>query len=567
MKKWKNKATIPQEFIDKFPEINNITLQLLHNRGLTEQNSIDDFLNPNYDDHIHDPFLFCDMKVVVDRIGKAVEKKEKVMVYGDYDADGVCSTAIIYTALKTLGVEVDIYIPFREGEGYGLNEKAVQKIIDEKFNLVITVDCGISNKDEIKLLKDGGVDVIVTDHHQEPLERPVGVPILNSSLEDSGYPFNGLCGGGVAFKLIQALMTTQEKLPAGFDKWLLDLASIATVADMCPLLGENRILVKYGLIVLEKTKRLGLKEMIAIANGNYNKNKYDTQLIGWRLGPRINAAGRMDHASTAFNLIIAEDEKNIVKLVGDLEEINRSRQQATEKMFKEALEQADETKDIIWGVKEGWPGGIVGLVAGKVADRYQKPAIIAYQDGDKFTGSGRSVSGFDITHALKECNELLVRFGGHPQACGFTVMGEENFKKFREKMTGLAHEALKDVDLTPTLDIEIEVSLCDINWELWDDLERFEPFGEGNKKPLICAKNLNIEQIQTVGNDGKHLKVLVSQNGDTKIHKLIGFSFGDWCARLSNGDKIDIVFELDVNEWNGNRELQLKIMDLKLSEQ
>ncbi|HLD28077.1 MAG TPA: single-stranded-DNA-specific exonuclease RecJ [Patescibacteria group bacterium] len=579
-KRWQIQPTINQDLKDKFPEINDIVLQLLSTRDLTEQDTIDDFLNPNYDTQILDPYLFKDMKKAVDRLMRATKNNEKVMIYGDYDADGVCSTAILFETLKSLGLNVDTYIPFRETEGYGLNTKITSQIIDQGFNLVITVDCGIANMAEIKLFQEQGVDVIVLDHHQEPPELPPAYAIIDPAMNSSGYPFTKLAGAGVVFKFIQAIIINQEnedlpiKLPAGFDKWLLDLVAIATVGDIVPLLSENRVIVKYGLTVLEKSKRIGLLKLIATTN--HNHGNIDTQYLGWRLVPRINAAGRIEHASVAFDLLTTRDIGEVEKLVTVLEQNNRYRQQITEEMMKEAQNQIGEVGDndyllIVTG--DNWQVGVVGLVAGRLADKYHRPTLAVVKEStpkvfdgvNKYTGSGRSVPEFDITHALSECGEYLTRYGGHPQACGFTVLGDENFTKFASKLKKLAKEKLKYVDLRPQLNIEAEIDLNDINWELWDELEKFEPYGEANPKPLFVAYGVVVMQIQLVGKDNKHLRIMVSPDGNVKVHKFIGFGFGQWCAKLKINDKIDIVFEIGVNEWNGNRELQLKIKDLRVS--
>lgn len=572
--KWQLRPAINQEKSDNFPELNRIVLQLLDNRGLSTKEEIDAFLYPSYDEHILDPFLFHDMKGAVERLLLAIDRREKVMVYGDYDADGVCASAILSTTLQALGLKTDVYIPFRETEGYGLNKKSVQQIIHEKFDLVITVDCGVSNVEEIATLTQAGIEVIVLDHHQEPMKRPEVLALINPSLADSGYPFSGLCGAGVAFKFVQAIIKVQSesdspiKLPAGFDKWLLDLVAIATVGDICPLIGENRIMVKYGLTVIERTRRLGLKRMLELVSQN-RPTKIDTQLLGWRIVPRINAAGRIDHASMAFNLLTSVTESEVEKFVLKIEENNSYRQKITEKALGEALLQIGEPKEeekILFVVGEDWPAGIVGLVAGRICDRFHRPTLAITKEGEKHVGSGRSIPEFDITAALKKCDKFLERFGGHSQACGFTVIGDGNFSNFKKCLSELAVKELTGVDLRPSLDIDAEVALRDINWQLWEELNRFEPFGEANPKPLLLASNLIINQVQTVGADGKHLRVIVSQGDNPDIHKLIGFSFGDWCARLKIGDKIDVVFELDVNEWNGNRELQLKIVDLRVSQ-
>lgn len=575
-KKWQLSAPPTRELLEKFPEINPIILQLLVNRQLTEQKSIDDFLAANYEDHVHDPYLFHDMERAMERLFAAVKNREKVMIYGDYDADGVCSTTILSQALRALGLEADTYIPFREGEGYGLNQKVAQQIAAQGYQLVITVDCGISNAAEIIYLKEQGIETIVLDHHEEPLVRPPALAIINPSLADSGYPPIRLCAAGVAYKFVQAIIIHQDKinspvkLPDSFDKWLLDLVAIATVGDIMPLLDENRVFVKYGLMVLAKTRNLGLLRLMEMIN---NKNELSAEYLGWRIVPRLNAAGRINHASVALNLLNAKDNDEADKWVECLEKNNRERQQITEKIVNEAIARlADLTEEqkIIFIAGDGWPAGVVGLVAGKLSDRFHRPALVFTREEEngavKYSGSGRSIEEFDITAGLKACHELLARYGGHPQACGLTILGEDNYQKFQDKMNGLAAEKLTGTALVPAISIEAEIRLADINWQLLDELEKFEPFGEANEKPLFCAQKLIIEQVQTVGADGKHLKVQVSQAGSPNLHKLIGFSFGDWCARLSAGEQIDIIFELGVNEWNGNREIQLKIVDLRKSE-
>ena len=422
-------------------------------------------------------------------------------------------------------------------------------------------------------MKAAGIDTIVTDHHEEPLVLPESLAIINPSVSNSGYPKIKLCGAGVAFKVVQALIVWQEKinfpikLPVGFEKWLLDLVAIATIGDIVPLTGENRILVKYGLMVLAKTKNMGLQKMIDSIN--YRTDNVDSEYVSWRIVPRLNAAGRMDHASLAFYLLTEKNEDEVGKWVTALEDNNKSRQQTTDSILKQVFAQVGEVGDearAIIAVGENWPAGVIGLVAGRLSDKFDRPALVFSKEGDKFVASGRSIEEFDITAALKDCHELLLRYGGHPQACGLTIIGQDNFDKFKEKFLKIAQEKLDGVKLEPSIGIDAELKLSELNWKIIDELEKFEPYGEDNPKPLFSAFGLQVEQIQTVGADGKHLKVQVTQEGSQGLHKLIGFSFGEWCAKINVGDKIDIVFELGVNEWNGNREIQLKIEDIKLSD-
>ena len=572
--RWQVSPEVSPDMKKEFPDYHRVVLQLLANRGLLAIEAAEKFLRPDYQRDLHSPFLFKDMERAMQRLFEAVSKGERVMIYGDYDADGVCSTVILHQALKGLGLETDYYIPFRETEGYGLNKAAAEKIIREKFQLVITVDCGVANGEEVAMLEAAGINVIILDHHEEPLVLPEAYALINPNVKSCGYPVSRLCGAGVAFKFVQAIVEWQErhdsmiKLPLGFEKWLLDLVAMATIADIVPLIGENRVLVKYGLMVMSKTRNAGLSGLIdSIGN---QRGQLDTEFVGWRLVPRINAAGRIDHASAAFYLLTAKKQEEADKWIGMLEENNKNRQQMTETILRQAEAQlkdlSDDNKSIIV-VGKNWPVGVVGLAAGRLCDKYHRPTLAFHIDGDKYVASGRSIEEFDITEALKACDDLLLRYGGHPQACGLTIVGEDNFLEFKRRFERLAAEKLSGLKLEKTLPVEAEVRLDELNFELLSDIAAFEPFGEANEKPLFLAKRLRIEQVQTVGADGKHLKVLVSQNGDLKrLHKLIGFSFGDWCAKLKAGDLIDIVFELGMNEWNGNRELQLKIIDLKLSE-
>ena len=333
---WQVAESLKQKDFDKFPEINPIVLQLLFNRSINNQKRIDQFLNPDYGENLHDPFLFSEMTKAVKRILTAVEKKEKIVVYGDYDADGVCSSTVLAELLRELGDTPEVYIPFRETEGYGLNEEAAKKLAKKGAQLLITVDCGISNKKEVELLKKAGVDVIITDHHHEPLETPEALAILNPNLEKEKYPFKSLTGCGVAFKLAQAIIQKHKdykvnQLEEGFEKWLLDVVAIGTIADLQPLLDENRVLVKYGLVVLQKTKRLGLLKLIEKMSKNLTQ--IDERVVGWQIAPRINAAGRLNHASSAFELLMTDEATQAENLAQELNQTNQERQQITEKMY------------------------------------------------------------------------------------------------------------------------------------------------------------------------------------------------------------------------------------------
>jgi len=604
--RWLLKEKYPKEFADKFPAYSGIILQLLYDRGLETQEKIDEFLNPDYSQDIHDPFLFKDMAKAVEIIFESIKNQEKILIYGDYDADGVTAVVLLEKTLKkiiemekntyftkqqagsrqSLEPTISVFIPHRETDGYGINETNAREFIKQKFNLVITVDCGITNLEPIKILKNAGLKVIITDHHLAAEKLPAADAVLNCSLVAENYPFKKLAGVGVAFKLAQALLhkstknTKTQKISINnheaFEKWLLDLVAIGTIGDMSPILGENRTLVKYGLMVLNKTPRLGFQELIrvsSLSNGEELKDlplgsvlyDLDVRNISFQLVPRINAAGRMDHANIAYKLLTTENELDAIALARDIQEKNLARQKKAEEMFlaaKEIFGAVNDQQKILITFKEDWPVGLLGLVASKLKDEYCRPVILLTKSGETMSGSGRSIPEFNITLALQECAEFLDRYGGHSGACGLGIKGEENYQKFIKKITALAEEKLKDVALIPTLEIDLEANLKDLDRPLLDELKAFEPFAEANPLPLFWVKNLRVEKKETVGKDAKHLRFYFSENGLTR--KAISFgTASEWGSQIKVGDIIDAVVELGVNEWNGNRELQLKVVDLK----
>ncbi len=573
--KWKIAELISEEFKNKFPEIDPVVLQLLANRGIKTQEQIDEFLYPDYSQDIHDPFLFLDMEKAVERVFRAVEKNEKIIVHGDYDADGVCSALIMVAVLEAMGAEVQVYIPHRELEGYGLNMQTVEELGKNGVSLIITTDCGISNRAEIKRAAELGIDVIITDHHAEPPELPeAAFAIIDPHLAREKYPFRELSGAGVAFKFVQAILRSPKFQVSGFEidaeafeKWLLDLVAIATITDIMPLLGENRTLVKYGLLVLNKTQRLGLKKLIESLGLNKNKD-LDARNVAFQIGPRLNAAGRIDHANQAYELLKTDDENEVDDLVSVLNKTNEGRQSLSERVTAEAKAQIGEDigeEKFLFALGDGWPVGIVGLVAGKIADSFWRPTFVMTEKEGKIMGSGRSIPEFDIMEALRSTKEFLSHYGGHAGACGFTLKDKKDLKKFKNAVKKLAKKKLDGLELAPTLNIDAEVKLEKINWELFGLLEKFAPFGRANERPRYLGRGLVVENFEGVGTNGNHLRINLShENGQKK--KFIGFCFGEWCQKLKAGDKVDVVFEVDVNEWNGNRELQMKIIDLKMSE-
>ncbi|HPA25545.1 MAG TPA: single-stranded-DNA-specific exonuclease RecJ [bacterium] len=612
--RWILKPKFPESMKKDFPAYSGIILQLLFDRGLDTEEKIEEFFKPDFTQDIHDPFLFKDMKIAVERINQAIKNQEKILIYGDYDADGVTSTVLMEKTLRKL-IEVNsnskvsakkselskqqngsrynleptlnnleptnnvsFYIPHRDIEGYGMNDTAVQKIIADKIDLVITVDCGITNLEAVAELKKNNIDTIITDHHLAEEKLPDALAILDCSMESETYPFKKLAGVGVAFKLAQALFTSQKNPEqyVAFEKWLLDLVAIGTIGDVSPILGENRTLVSYGLKVLNKTPRKGLQELIRVSSLSDGQKLKDLPLgsvlydidvrnVSFQLVPRINAAGRIDHANLAYELLTTEEELQAVALARDIQEKNTLRQKIAESILNEAKEIVGEIADdkkILIVEKNGWGAGLVGLVAGKLKDKYNRPVILFASDGEKYTGSGRSIAEFNITESMSKCSEFIEKFGGHSQAGGLTIIGQENFQKFKEKIENLAKEKLANIDLVPSIEIDLELNLKDLDWQLLDDLKKFEPFAEANPMPLFLIKKIKIEQMDIIGKDGKHLRFQLKQNN--LIRKAISFGTAEeWGSQVKIGDTIDVVVEFGVNEWNGNRELQLKLVDIK----
>ena len=543
---------------------------LLNNRGLIEASDIEEFLRPDYQRHVHDPFLFRDMEKVVRRIECAIKAQETIVVYGDYDADGVCSAALLTTTLRALGAVVaEVYLPHREKEGYGLNINAVRRFIEKKTNLIITLDCGTTNEAEIMLARDAGLDVVVIDHHHVPDQLPGAYAILNPKMPGESYPFLHLASVGMAFKTAQALLRRRVIADESsidhwqtFEKWLLDLVAIATVTDLAPLVGENRTLVKHGLLVLNQTRRPGLKALVK--NMGSELGSLDTYNIAFQIGPRLNAAGRMDHANAAYELLMCDDEAKALSLAAALEVSNRERQQLTERIVNEAREQISSSDNdrVLIAVGNGWPVGVVGLVASRLLEEHHRPVLVVGRTEQGLTGSGRSIGAFNVIAALHESHDLFEKFGGHAQACGFTLRNEDSLVELRRRLNSLADISLSDEDLLPVLSIDAALSLKDIQDNLGDLLKLFEPQGIANPKPKFIFSNIQVVGCANVGASGQHLKLTLSDDQGS-IRRAIGFNQSSLHTSLRLGDRLDIVAEVAANEWNGRREWQLKILDMR----
>jgi len=606
---WRLKPKAPAGFFKKFPEFPPLIVQLFYSRGLKTQEQVDEFFNPDYQADLHDPFLMKGIRKATKRICQALKKKEPMAIYGDYDADGVCSTAILFLTLKALGAkDIKIYIPDREKERHGLNQAAIKHLAQAKTRLLITVDCGTRDLVEVKLANSLGMDVVITDHHEVGDKLPKAVAIINPWQKDEKYPFKKLAGAGVVYKLICALIKECHSLifeewhslnsHDSLEKWLLDLVAIATVADVMPIIGENRTLVKYGLGVLAQTKWLGLEELMKEArlsplvtqpslNGKAPLTNLDTYTLGYILGPRLNAAGRMNHANVTFQLLISQDRKEAKKLAQQLNQENLSRQNLTDKVVQEIKNRLAEkfrlapldkkyltgqtgqgkNPKLIFEGSSDWPVGIIGLAAGKITDQYHRPTIIYQQKGEMIFASCRSIPQFDLIKAIEKCAHFLEDFGGHKEAAGFSLK-EENLAKTKKILEQEAEAKLKDKDLVPYLNIDTELTLEDISWQNYDKLQAFAPFGRANPEPRFLAKDLEVAGLRMVGNNSQHLKLELRLTDKelklAKNFKAIGFNLGRREEKLKVGDLIDMVFEFIVDEWNGRRDLQMKIVDLKV---
>lgn len=581
--KWILKEQPSEEFLKQFPEYPKLALFLLYNREIKIQKDIDNFLNPDYHNNLYDPYLMKGMKEAVDRIIKAIENKEKIVIYGDYDADGICSSVILVSLFKEinlkLGRDYDVYIPDRFKEGYGLNFKSLEEIIKSGAKLIITLDCGITDFKEVEYANKKGVDVIIVDHHLVAEKLPEALVIIDPKQLDDKYPFKFLSAGGVVFKLVQALLKTdffKTKIKEGWEKWLLDLVAISTVADMMPLIDENRIFVKYGLYVLSQTRNKGLKELMRIAGVSPKLldskkliTNLNTYVLGFVLAPRINAASRMGHANTSYNLLISSDKEKIKKLAKKINQQNKDRQNLVDKITESIKEKILKQKGLPLIIFEGnkdWPNGIVGVVSGRISDEFYRPSFIyTILDEKESRGSCRSILEINIVEAMKFCKEFLIDFGGHAAAGGYDILNE-NLEKFKTCLDDyvkkeLERQKIKIEDLVPKLFIDIELKPQDINFELSELIKKFEPFGQANPEPIFLMRNLQITQKRTVGNNGKHLNIYLKSD---KFHfRGISFNNGHFDKEIKIGDKVDIAFSLIENEWQGQRRLELKILDIK----
>lgn len=547
--------------ISKNFNISPLTAIILYNRGIREDGQIKDFLARDLSG-MHDPFLMKDMDKAVERILLAKKNNEKITIYGDYDVDGITSIAILYKYLKNMGLEVGFYVPDRMVEGYGVNKDALDKIKADGTAVIITVDTGITAIEEADYAKSIGIDFIITDHHECKESIPDVYAAIDPKRKDCEYPFKSLAGVGVVFKLIQAL-DSSEPIENLMDEYA-DLMCLGTVADISPLIDENRVIVTEGLKRFKTTKNIGLKALIDVST---NGKAITTSTIGYTIAPRINASGRLGCASTSVELFLTEDEEEAAKLADSLCHENTLRQQTEQKMFKEALEYIEQhpgikDDDILVIPHENWHHGIVGIVSSKITEKYYKPSILFAVDGDSAKGSGRSIAGFNLFGALENCSGLLEKFGGHELAAGLTIKAE-NIEDFRKKINEYAKGRIEDMTLVPTISLDAQIKVPYITIDTVHDINKLQPFGVNNPTPSFSARNIKIHRI-SVMSEGKHLRMTLYKDG--KYLDTVGFGMGDYYSMFREGDYIDVAFALDINDYKGFQNVQLILKDMRKTE-
>jgi single-stranded-DNA-specific exonuclease len=567
-KRWEVAPEDPrvEEMLAAALQVRPLAARLLMNRGITNIEAAREFLTPSLQ-RLHDPFLMHGMAEAVHRLTYSLQNQESIVIYGDYDVDGITATAVLSWYFRDIGVPVPYYLPHRMREGYGLNAEAVRKLADQGTRVLITVDCGITGHHEVQLARRLGMDVIVTDHHQVPPTLPDAVAVLNPHQSECGYPAKELAGVGVAFKLVMALRgrLRQESRWAGKTPNLrrhLDLVALGTIADIAPLQGENRILVKHGLQELTHSKKLGvqtLKQVTHLAEQNIGPRQ-----VGYTLAPRLNATGRLAAAQAGVELLLSEDAAQAEKLALYLDSVNRERQLVQAQIYAEAKAaiDADGGVESRWAIvlaSEHWHPGVVGIVASKLVEEYGRPTVLIGLEGDTGKGSGRSIATFHLYNALVACRELLAGFGGHEHAAGIRIHREQ-VPRFEESLNRLAREQLTMADRTPLLRIDAEVRLQEIDDPLLQFIEQLEPFGEGNPQPMFLARGVEIVGAPSlVGREQQHLRLTFRQGG--RLLRGIGFAMSERLTQAKTG-VVDIAFTPQRHVWKERAELQLVIRDL-----
>lgn len=546
-----------KEELKKEYNIDDLLAIVLVNRGIKKE-EIRKFLEPTRND-FYNPYEMPDMEKAVERILKSIENKEKIIIYGDYDVDGITSITVLESFLKERGLEVNHYIPNRLNEGYGLNKNAIEKIAKENYDLMITVDCGITGIEEIKYAKELGIETIVTDHHEPGETIPEAIGVIDCKRKDNKYPFRELAGVGVVFKLCQAIGMKLGLEQKEYLKYL-DIVAIGTISDIVPLVDENRVITKLGMKLVQCTRNSGLKALINLSE----YNKIDSNTISFGVAPRINACGRMGVADEALELLLSENIEDAIEKSKNIMKYNNKRQEYEKEIFLQAVEQIKEqhlenSNSIVLG-GNGWHHGVIGIVASKITELYYKPCIlICFEDGsDIGKGSGRSIKGFDLYKSLTKCKDIIAGFGGHSMAIGISVE-KEKFKELQNVFEEITRKAAIS-ELCPIIKIDAILNIDDVTKEMVQSLTQLEPLGEANQMPIFSFKNLKINSIRAL-TDGKHLKLSLKSDKNTLIDA-IGFNLGELSKEYVIGDKVDVIGNLEINSFNGVEKLQINLKDM-----
>lgn len=533
-------------------------VQLLLQRKIETYEQAKKFFNPSLKD-LHNPFEMKDMDKAVQRILQAIENQENILIYGDYDVDGTTAVSLFYLFLSELYNNVTYYVPDRYKEGYGVSFQGINYASDNNISLIITLDCGIKAIDKVDYAKEKGIDVIVCDHHTPSSELPKAVAILNPKQKDCSYPYDELCGCGIAFKLAQAINIVLER-PESFVFKYLDLVAIAIAADIVPVTGENRILLAQGLSLINEKPSIPVRKLLQTA-----KQPYTTTDLVFVVAPRINAAGRIAHANLVIELLTQKQEKEIISKAYEIEYLNDKRKRLDEEITQEALvqiiENQEENKKTTVVFQPFWHKGVIGIVASRLIENYYRPTLVFTKNEDKLVASARSVSGFNIYNALEACQEYLEQFGGHKYAAGLTIK-EENYNKFKKAFELIVSQTIDKELLEQRINIDLEIKLEDVSSIFFETLKRFAPFGPENMTPVFLSKGVKAKEFRTVG-DGSHLRIVLTNIEETVSFVAIGFGLAEKKTLLEKGQPFDIVYQLEENIWNGRASIQMKIKDIQ----
>ena len=562
--RWTFKPFPEKEKIRKLSKelhVDSIIAKLLLQRGIETYDEAKNFFRPNIND-LHDPYLMKDMDKAVERIETAISQNENILIYGDYDVDGTTAVSLVYSYLNSFYPNVATYIPDRYDEGYGVSYQGIDFAHDNDFSLIIALDCGIKAVDKVQYALDKKVDFIICDHHRPGKKLPKAVAVLDPKREDCTYPYDELCGCGVGFKLIQALAKNQNH---SMDDLLpyLDLVATAIAADIVPMTGENRILAYYGLIVINKAPRPGIRALI-----QHSKKELTISDVVFGIAPRINAAGRIKHGQYAVEILTETNLDTAIELAKEIEQNNIDRKELDKTITHEALQQIEENDEqqkfstVVYS--ETWHKGVIGIVASRLIETYYRPTLVFTRSGDKLAASARSVKGYDVYNALEKCSEFIEQFGGHKYAAGLTLK-PENYEDFKAKFEEVVRKSMPEELRTPEVLIDAEIELGDVTPKFFRILKQFAPFGPSNMRPVFITNGLRDNGYgKQVGEDKSHLKLNIISGADKKTYNAIGFGLGDKLDSIERNASFDAVFNIEENHWNGNVSLQLQLKDIKV---